>query len=351
MGTFDLTLGCLLIASWANMILFTLELQQYEIQIMSNADINLPRRIIKYFGRYKRDLMFNKIMVLIALAGDILGVFASLSMVYYYMVSHWGEVVRAALLAFQNSALTFAQAVLTTQPWTYPAFVVSIGITGGAVQIFLTRMAYTLTKQWFWIPIIGSFIMVAFAGVGLTAGHLIADSSLASREKLIPWATMWFSSSVATDTLITIVLVAKLQALKTGFSGTGGLIQRLTLAAVRNGLITTVMTLKLTARAPMVEIVTGRVYTLCMLSNLNNRSWGSNASSNSRVVSSQGTPTHHRTVDQAPGVVQVHREVEIRMDPLEYGKRKQGDAESLDDASATSYPPGKEANAAKYVTF
>ncbi|KAJ7739338.1 hypothetical protein B0H16DRAFT_1729430 [Mycena metata] len=318
MGTFDLTLGCLLIASWANMILFTLELQQ----------------IIKYFGRYKRDLMFNKIMVLIALAGDILGVFASLSMVYYYMVSHWGEV-----------------AVLTTQPWTYPAFVLSIGITGGAVQIFLTRMAYTLTKQWFWIPIIGSFIMVAFAGVGLTAGHLIADSSLASREKLIPWATMWFSSSVATDTLITIVLVAKLQALKTGFSGTGGLIQRLTLAAVRNGSITTVMTLKLTARAPMVEIVTGRVYTLCMLSNLNNRSWGSNASSNSRVVSSQGTPTHHRTVDQAPGVVQVHREVEIRMDPLEYGKRKQGDAESLDDASATSYPPGKEANAAKYVTF
>ncbi|KAJ7741710.1 hypothetical protein B0H16DRAFT_1890449 [Mycena metata] len=325
--TFDLTLGCLLIASWVNMILFTLELQQ----------------IIKYFGRYKRDLMFNKIMVLTALAGDILGVFASLSMVYYYMVSHWGEV-----------------AVLTTQPWTYPAFVVSIGITGGAVQIFLTRMAYTLTKQWFWIPVIGSFIMVVFAGVGLTAGHLIADSSLAAREKLIPWATLWFSSSVATDTLITIVLVAKLQTLKTGFAGTGDLLHRLSLAAVRNGSITTAMTIvtlivfKLqpqTNTAPMIEITIGRVYSLCMLSNLNNRSWGSNASSSGGVLSSQGTPSHHRTVDQAQSVVQVHREVDIRMDPLKYGKRKQGDAESLDDATATSYPPGKPANAAKYVTF
>ncbi|KAJ7739335.1 hypothetical protein B0H16DRAFT_1891062 [Mycena metata] len=339
--TFDLTLGCLLIASWANMILFTLELQQYEIQIMSNADINLPRRIIKYFGRYKRDLMFNKIMVLIALAGDILGVFASLSMVYYYMVSHWGEV-----------------AVLTTQ--TYPAFVVSIGITGGAVQIFLTRMAYTLTKQWFWIPVIGSFIMVVFAGVGLTAGHLVVDSSLAEREKLIPWATLWLSASVATDTLITIVLVAKLQTLKTGFAGTGDLLHRLSLAAVRNGSITTAMTIvtlivfKLqpqTNTAPMIEITIGRVYSLCMLSNLNNRSWGSNASSSGGVLSSQGTPSHHRTVDQAQSVVQVHREVDIRMDPLEYGKRKQGDAESLNDASATSYPPGKPASVAKYVTF
>ncbi|KAJ7711396.1 hypothetical protein B0H16DRAFT_1804305 [Mycena metata] len=292
--TFDLTLGCLLIASWANMILFTLEVQQ----------------IIKYFSRYKRDPMFNKIIVLIALAGDILGIYASLAMVYYHMVSHWGDVPS-----------------LTTQPWTYPAYVVSIGITGGAVQIFLTRMTYKLTKQWFWIPVIGSFIMVVFVGAGLTAAHLIVDSSLAQREKLVTWATLWFGASVATDTLITIVLVAKFQVLKTRIAGT--------------------VTGDLLRPAPMVEMTIGRVYSLCMLSNLNSRSWLSDASSSGGgIVSSKERPSHHRSVDPAQSVVQVHREVDIRMDPLEYGRRKQGDAESLDDGSATSYP-----NAAKYVAF
>ncbi|KAJ7741715.1 hypothetical protein B0H16DRAFT_1728490 [Mycena metata] len=106
-------------------------------------------------------------------------------------------------------------------------------------------MTYTLTKRWVWIPVIGSFIMVGFVGVGLTMAHLIADNSLAQREKLVTWATLWFSASVATDTRITIVLVAKFQALKTRIPGTvtGDLLRRLSLAAVRNGSITTAMTI------------------------------------------------------------------------------------------------------------
>ncbi|KAJ7732168.1 hypothetical protein B0H16DRAFT_1582220 [Mycena metata] len=322
-STYDLTLGCLLVSSWLNMILFTLELNQ----------------ILKYFTRYKRDPTFNKVLVLIALAGDILTVFACLSATYLYMVSHWGQA-----------------SYLATQPWCIAGYVIGTGITGGAVQIFLTRMLYTLTKQWVWLPILGLFITVGVAGAGITAGHLIINSSISGREELVKWVTVWLSACIAADTFITTILVVKFQTLKTGFSGTGELLRRLSLAAVRNGSITTAMTIitivvfKLQPEANtavMIEIIIGRVYSLCMLSNLNNRSWISDASSGGDP-SSKGTPTH-RTVAETQTVVRVHQEVDIQMDPLEYGRRKQGDAESLDGASANSYPDAKPKS--NYVTF
>ncbi|KAJ7078769.1 hypothetical protein C8R44DRAFT_863044 [Mycena epipterygia] len=314
MGTYDLSLGCLLISSWANSVLFTLELKE----------------IFKYFSRYKHDPVFNKIMVLIALSGDILTVFACLSSTYLYMVSHWGEVD-----------------YVVSQPWGIAGYVIGTGITGAAVQIFLTRMVFNLTRQWFWLPILALFIMVGLAGAGATAATLLVERAISSREGLVKWVTVWLSGCVAADTFITIILVVKFQTLQTAFIGTSQLLRRLSLAAVRNGSITTTVTIVTiilfkiqpeTNSALMLEITIGRVYTLCMLSNLNNRIWLTNSSSGGDSASGPISSIRiaNNGAETNGTVVRIQKDVEystddgstgIPMDPLAYGKRKRGDVE------------------------
>ncbi|KAJ7847605.1 hypothetical protein B0H14DRAFT_3453686 [Mycena olivaceomarginata] len=317
--TYDLSLGCLLVSSWANMVLFTLEIKE----------------IFNYFGRYKRDPVFNKIMVLTALSGDILTVFACLSSTYLYMVSHWGELDYVA-----------------SQPWGIAGYVIGTGITGAAVQIFLARMVFNLTNQWIWLPILALFIMVGLAGAGATAATLIVSRAISSRQGLVKWVTVWLSGCVAADTFITIILVTKFQTLKTAFVGTSELLRRLSLAAIRNGSITTTLTIVTIAlfkiqpetnSALMLEITIGRVYTLCMLSNLNNRVWITNEASGAVDVTSVAfnrnftTGTEFNKTTCTSATVRIQQDVEystddgieqgVSMDPLGYGKRKPGDVE------------------------
>ncbi|KAJ7642547.1 hypothetical protein B0H17DRAFT_1339210 [Mycena rosella] len=314
---YDLNLGCLLVSSWVNMFLFALELKE----------------IFKYFGRYKNDPAFNRIVVLAALTGDTLTVVACLSSTYLYMVTHWGE-----------------DSYLATQPWGIAGYVVGTGITGAAVQIFLTRMVFSVTKQWIWLPMIGLFIAVGIAGAGATAGSLIINTSIASRGGLVKWATVWLSGCIAADTTITIILVIRFQTLKSdfNFAVTNNLLHRLSITAVRNGSITTAVTIVTVIvfkvqpemnSALMLEITIGRVYSLCMLSNLNSRIRLPDNSS-CGIESSKGSPfrltvSHGDTKDT---VVRVQKDVQyttdddnsssIPMDSLAFGRRKQEDAES-----------------------
>ncbi|KAJ7848357.1 hypothetical protein B0H14DRAFT_2768096 [Mycena olivaceomarginata] len=304
--TYDLILGCLLVASWVNMVLFTVELNQ----------------IFMYFTRYKREPTFNKVVVVVALSGDLLTVVSSLTTVYLYMVTHWGETE-----------------YLSTQPWSIPGYIVGTGITGAAVQIFLVRMLYALTKRWFWLPILGLFIMTGVVGAGITVGSLFLDSSIHARDALVKWVTVWLAGSIAADISITAIFVIKLRTLKTDFRGTSSLIRRLSLASVRNGSITAAMTIatlivfKLqpeTNTALLIEMTIGRVYSLCMLVNLNSRGWILPEGPENYVgPSAKSAPTPRMTLaDVTPTVVTVQQEVTIQMDPLTYGRRKPGDAES-----------------------
>ncbi|KAJ7683871.1 hypothetical protein B0H17DRAFT_1204860 [Mycena rosella] len=297
---YDLSLGCLLVSSWVNMFLFALELKDTSVDI--------------------------KRMVLIALTGDTLTVIACLSSTYLYMVTHWGE-----------------DSYLATQPWGIAGYVIGTGITGAAVQIFLTRMLFNLTKQWIWLPVIGLFIAVGIAGAGATAGGLVK------------WVTVWLSGCIAADTTITIILVIRFQSLKSNFVGTNNLLQRLSVAAVRKWLHHHGRNLSPeTNTALMLEITIGRVYSLCMLSNLNNRIWLTDNSSRG-IESSKGGP-HRMAVshgDTKDTVVRIQKDVQyttdddnssrIPMDSLAFGRRKQEDAESGEQQYVTK--------GASYVEF
>ncbi|CAK5270629.1 unnamed protein product [Mycena citricolor] len=210
MGQFDLSLGCLLFSSWANMILLTLEIAQ----------------IYQYFQKYPKDNLFNKGSVIFALCSDLTTVFACLSVNYLYLVTHWGS-----------------NDYLLTQPWCIAVYVVSTAISSAITQTWLSRMVYNLTKQWIWLPIIWLFIVGGLTGAAATGGLLVIDASYAARAGLIKWVTLWLAGCVVADTVITVVLVAKFRTMKSTFQDTKSLLRRLSLEAVRNGSITTVMTI------------------------------------------------------------------------------------------------------------
>ncbi|KAJ7884244.1 hypothetical protein B0H13DRAFT_2537526 [Mycena leptocephala] len=282
MASHDITIGCLLIASWANMILFTLQgVQTY-----------------RYFARYPKDTWFNKISVLGALASDFMTVFACLSVNYLYLVTHWGN-----------------ETYIKSQPRVFPVYIIGTGVTATIVQIWLTRMVFNLTKQWMWPPLIALFILTGLAGAGATAFHIFIDPSYTGRDAVVRYVTIWLSGSAAADVIITGLLVWTFRTLKTNFVNTTELLRRLSITSVRNGSITTMMTFvpsvllglhthhlislvnlvvfKLqpeTNSAVMIEaspsplhaihvlldnswsqMTIGRIYTLSMLANLNNR--------------------------------------------------------------------------------
>ncbi|KAJ7277733.1 hypothetical protein C8J57DRAFT_1713427 [Mycena rebaudengoi] len=247
MGALDLNIGCLLIASWANMVLFTLQGVQ----------------TCRYFVRYPKDTWFNKISVLGALASDFMTVFACLSVNYLYLVTHWGN-----------------ETYIKSQPRVFSVYIIGTGLTATIVQIWLTRMIFSLTKQWMWLPLIAPFIFTGLVGAGATATHIFINPSYTERDAVVRYVTIWLSGSAAADVIITGLLVWTFRTLKTNFVSTTELLRRLSIASVRNGSITTVMTLinlavftlqPETNSAVMIEMTIGRIYTLSMLANLNNR--------------------------------------------------------------------------------
>ncbi|KAJ7136844.1 hypothetical protein C8R44DRAFT_868943 [Mycena epipterygia] len=284
MGTYDLTLGCLLFSSWANMILFILEYVTFNRSSQNNSS-NRSLQTDAYFMRYPKDGWFNKASVLVAVSSDFTTVFACLSANYLYLVTHWGT-----------------QPYLLTQPWCVAVYVVSTSISSGAVQLWLARMVVNLTKQWVWIPVISIFILAGLTGAGATAGLLVIDSSYAARGGLIKWVTLWLSGCVAADTVITAVLLIKFRTIKTSFSDTKSLIRRLSVAAVRNGSITTIMTLDILYYRFKFQMTIGRVYTLSMLSNLNKRS--------ALLGESQGSNTKRTTADPSATILRIRQDVE-----------------------------------------
>ncbi|KAJ7627266.1 hypothetical protein FB45DRAFT_920919 [Roridomyces roridus] len=250
MSSLSLTIGCLLIASWANIVLFTLEAVQ----------------AYTYFRRYPKDTCFNRVFVISALASDTMTVIACLSVNYLYLVTHWGS-----------------ETYIQTQPSIFCIYILGTGITATIVQIWLTRMVfslYVLTKQWIWPPIIVLFILAGLAGSSATAIYTFINTSYSGREAVVKFVTLWLSGCAAADIMITGLLVWTFRTLETDFVNTAELLHRLSLTSLRNGSITTLMTIinivvfKLqpqTNAAVMIEMTIGRIYTLSMLANLNNR--------------------------------------------------------------------------------
>ncbi|KAJ6529769.1 hypothetical protein B0H19DRAFT_1082875 [Mycena capillaripes] len=218
MGTLDLTIGCLLIASWANMPHHpsgrSVRLSHH---LLENSSVTQNLQDIQIFREISQRLhtMFHNIGTGCLSFGshDCLCVFV-------------GEILVPGNSLGQRSKLLTKVTIPSSDRFTRKTYIKS------------------QTKQWIWPPLIALFIFTGLVGAGATASQVFINPSYTGRDAVVRYVTIWLSGSAAVDVIITGVLVWTFRTLKTNFVNTTDQKQTMTI---------------------------GRIYTLSMLANLNNR--------------------------------------------------------------------------------
>ncbi|KAJ6549611.1 hypothetical protein DFH09DRAFT_1169121 [Mycena vulgaris] len=110
----DITLGALLVGTWANSILYTVEVIQAAY----------------YYRHFKHDNWMLKSLVASAIAIDSVSMIANYASVYLYTTIHWGNL-----------------AYLQNQYWPLPLYILATGIVAALSQGFLVARYWLLSVR------------------------------------------------------------------------------------------------------------------------------------------------------------------------------------------------------------
>ncbi|KAF8175614.1 hypothetical protein K438DRAFT_1979517 [Mycena galopus ATCC 62051] len=251
----DITLGALLVGTWANSILYTIEVIQTAY----------------YYRNFKHDRWMLKLLVSSAIAIDSVSMIANYASVYLYTITHWGDL-----------------AYMENQYWPYPLYVFTTGVVAALVQSFLATRYWRLTQNRFITLTLFLFIMAAIGGAFASALTLAIFPGYKDREKVLIPATSWLIAEAVTDISIASALLWEFWKVRFALKENRGLLNRLVVQTVRTG--TTGATIALavliaflgnheTNVSTGIAYCLGRVYCITMLSNLNRRETGARASS------------------------------------------------------------------------
>ncbi|EIN08325.1 hypothetical protein PUNSTDRAFT_126411 [Punctularia strigosozonata HHB-11173 SS5] len=249
MGALDASLGAILIGTWIDCMLYMLELTQ----------------IYTFFTRYPKDHPLLKATIWVLLLVDTVGSAAGNGTAYLYTITYWGD----------------AEAI-TKQYWTFPTYCTATACSAAIVQSFLIFRFWNLSKTHLLAVVLVCMSLSALVGGVWTAVAVSIFSDLAQRPRIVTPVTLWFAATAATDISITLCLVWQLRRVKnkTVFKATQSMLSRLTGMAIQTGSVTSVFAIVILGfflKNPSGSIAVGvnecfgRVYTLTMLYNLNNR--------------------------------------------------------------------------------
>ncbi|KAJ6549810.1 hypothetical protein B0H19DRAFT_1073725 [Mycena capillaripes] len=174
----NITLGPLLVATWANSVLYTVEVIQ--------------------------------LLVFSVIALDSVSMIANYASVYLYQITHWGDL-----------------AYLQNQYW---ASLVAI-----LAQGFLAARYWILTGNRFTTLTLFTFITVAAGGAFATGVTLAIFPKYKDREKVIIPATTWLVSEAVTDISIALALLLELRNVKSSFKETRSMVNRLVARTIQTG--------------------------------------------------------------------------------------------------------------------
>ncbi|KAJ6525047.1 hypothetical protein DFH09DRAFT_1188961 [Mycena vulgaris] len=110
----DITLGALLVGTWANSMLYTVEVIQAAY----------------YYSHFKHDNWMLKLLVTSAIAIDSVSMIANYASVYLYTITHWGNL-----------------AYLQDQYWPIPLYMFTTGIVAALAQSFLAGRYWLLSVR------------------------------------------------------------------------------------------------------------------------------------------------------------------------------------------------------------
>ncbi|KAF7346634.1 hypothetical protein MSAN_01800900 [Mycena sanguinolenta] len=282
----NIVLGALLVGTWANSVLYTVEVIQTAY----------------YYRHFKNDDWKFKLLVTSAIVLDSVSMIANYSSVYLYTIIHWGDL-----------------AYVQNQYWFDPLYVFSTGVVAALAQSFLTARYWLLARNKFITVILFFFIIVAAGGAFAGGVTLAVFPKYKDRNKATIPATTWLIAEAVTDVSIAAALVWELRKAKSPIKETKSLVNRLMLQTIRTGsagaTIALVVLVAFLANKESnvptgIAYVLGRVYCITMLANLNSRERGkawpatySGADFETRVEQ-----------DLSEGFIHVHRTAVVNID-------------------------------------
>ncbi|KAJ7347604.1 hypothetical protein DFH08DRAFT_960905 [Mycena albidolilacea] len=238
----DIILGALLVGTWGNSVLYTVEVIQACESKVHGGEILKDLQAAYYYRDFKQDNWMLKLLVFSTIAFDSVSMIANYASVYLYTITHWAS----------------AQSFLATRYWL-------------------------LTKNKFTTFILFFFITVA-AGGALASGATVAISpQYKDRRKVIIPATTWLLIEAVTDISIALALVLELRKMKSPIKKNRSLVNKLVSQTIQTGTAGATIALavliaylanKESNVTTAIAYCIGRVYCITMLANLNNRKIG-----------------------------------------------------------------------------
>ncbi|KAJ7918153.1 hypothetical protein B0H13DRAFT_1993560 [Mycena leptocephala] len=181
-GSLDKTVGSLLLGTYLNSCLLVLELFQ-----MSH-----------YFRRMNNDSWIMKTVVGIVGFINAIDTLATISAVYLYAITHWGN---TQYLVIQN--------------WPITAHFVATGLVGALVQAFMLYRFWRMTEHTLTVCILALFSTASFAGSIGTAVDTTVNAYFSKRGGASIFVTIWLIGSLVADVGIAVALVWRLHRVKT----------------------------------------------------------------------------------------------------------------------------------------
>ncbi|KAJ6461791.1 hypothetical protein C8R45DRAFT_1027958 [Mycena sanguinolenta] len=292
----NIVLGALLVGTWANSILYTVEVTQ----------------AVYYYRHFKNDDWKLKLLLSSVITIDSVSMIANYASVYLYTITHWGDL-----------------AYLQNQYWFDPLYVFSTGVVAALAQSFLAARYWLLTKNKFITLILFCFIIVAAGGAFASGATLAIYPKYTERGKVTIPATTWLIAEAVTDISVASALLWQFRKAKSSFKETRSLLNRLVARTIRTGSAGATFALAVLiaflankeSNVPTgIAYVIGRIYCITMLANLNSRKRGKTWSSSSSGANLDTRGNRERS----EGVihVDVHRSAVVHVDtPEEFSTR------------------------------
>ncbi|KAJ7237802.1 hypothetical protein C8J57DRAFT_1727789 [Mycena rebaudengoi] len=232
----DIVLGALLVGTWANSVLYTIEIIQ----------------AVYFYRNFKHDNWMLKLLVSSAIAIDSVSMFANYASVYLVTQSHTGEIWRI----YKTSIGKFD-----------PLYLFATGIVAALVQSFLAARYWLLTRNKFISFTLFFLITVAAGGAFACGVTLTIYPEYKNRRKAIIPATTWLIAEAVTDTFICV-------GSSVGIPESQVLVQGDPEASLLTGTAGASIALAVLVAFLANKESNGRVYCLTMLANLNVRKTG-----------------------------------------------------------------------------
>ncbi|KAJ7716029.1 hypothetical protein B0H14DRAFT_3522435 [Mycena olivaceomarginata] len=235
----DIVIGALLVGTWANSVLYTVEVIQ----------------AAHYYRHFKHDNWMLKLLVLSAIAIDSVSMSANYASVYLYTITHWGVPFHLIYhYRLPSSPPPGDLAYLQNQYWASHFDLIGRSIIEHISSNSLTR---STSLQLVWWPLwpkvswlVGTgfltrnkfitltlfiFITVATGGAFACGVTIAMFPEYTNRRKVIIPATTWLITEAVTDISIASALLWEFRKARSSFKETRSLLNRLVARTIQTG--------------------------------------------------------------------------------------------------------------------